>query len=48
MFGYRFTDRDVPLNDEEILTIDKKKRFPPVKSYNKLSIIRLVGYKFCI
>jgi hypothetical protein len=46
MFGYRFPDNDERLTEEDILSIVKKKRFSLAKSYNKLSIIRLVEYKF--
>jgi hypothetical protein len=48
MFGYRFTNDDIDenniqLNNEDLLLfIDKKKRLSLTKSYNKLSIIRLV------
>ncbi|UJR10312.1 hypothetical protein I4U23_014518 [Adineta vaga] len=45
MFGYRFTDNDeentMPLNNEELVSNEKKKRIFPTKSYNKLSIIRM-------
>ncbi|CAF1427235.1 unnamed protein product [Rotaria magnacalcarata] len=45
MFGYRFTDNDeetnVQENDEETISIDKKKRISLAKSYSKLSIIRM-------
>jgi len=40
--GYRFTDND----DDEILSVSTKQRISFTKSYNKLSIIRLVEYEF--
>jgi len=41
--GYRFTDND----DDEILSVStKQQRVYFTKSYNKLSIIRLVKYEF--
>jgi len=46
MFGYRFTAADDVENNDELLSIDKKKRISFTKSYNKLSIIRLVENQF--
>jgi hypothetical protein len=40
--GYRFTDSDY----DEILSVSTKQRIYFTKSYNKLSIIRLVKYEF--
>ncbi|CAF1250332.1 unnamed protein product [Adineta steineri] len=47
MFGYRFTDNDdennSELNYDDILFNDKRKRISLAKSYNRLSIIRMIN-----